>query len=129
MVGDVTRAQHFFDNLARQGVPQAQTALGKMTLVGEGVQRHPGIAAIWFYKAAQAGDAEAQLMLANQLSTGVGVSRDLEQAYVWARLARERGDRTVVEAAENIIQTARAELPADALTKLDSDVRVWRSAP
>ncbi len=129
MAGDVTRAQHSFDVLARQGVPEAQTALGKMTLVGEGVPRHPGIAAIWFYKAAQAGDADAQLMLANQLSSGVGVSRDMEQAYLWARLAQQRGDRKVVEAAEDVIRLARIELPVDRLSGIDSDVRAWRGAP
>lgn len=129
MAGNVTQAHQFFDRLARQGVPQAQTALGKMTLVGEGVPRHPGIAAIWFYKAAQTGDAEAQLMLANQLSSGVGVTRDMEQAYLWARLAQERGDAPVSLAADEIIQVARAELPADALAALDADVRAWRSAP
>lgn len=129
MAGDVTRAQHFFDTLARQGVPEAQTALGKMALAGEGVPRHPGIAAVWFYKAAQAGDADAQLMLANQFSSGVGVSRDLEQAYLWARLAQQRGDPKVVEAAGDVIRLARVELPADTLFGLDADVRAWRGAP
>lgn len=129
MVGDVTRAQHYFDALARQGVPEAQTALGKMNLSGESMPRHPGIAAIWFYKAAQAGDPEAQLMLANQFVSGIGISRDMEQAYLWARLAQERGNDSITVAANDVVSLARAELPAGTLTELDADVRAWRSAP
>lgn len=129
MAGDVTHALQHFDALARQGVPEAQTAMGKMNLSGESMPRHPGIAAIWFYKAAQAGDPEAQLMLANQFAAGVGISKDMEQAYLWARLAQERGNDSVTAAADDVVSLALAELPAGTLTKLDADVRAWRSAP
>jgi hypothetical protein len=78
--------------MAEQGDPAAQFALGTRYAIGEEVQQDDGEAAGWFSKAAQQGHTEAQAILGVYYMLGRGVPQDLDKAYFWSILAQDGGD-------------------------------------
>ena len=79
--------------LAKQGDPAAQNALGVRYATGEGVKQDEREAAIWFTKAAEQGYVIAQSALGARYWAGRGVPQDLPKAYFWTVLARAGGDQ------------------------------------
>jgi len=78
--------------LANQGDPTAQFALGARYATGEEVPQDYGEAVRWFKKAAEQGQVAAQATLGAYYWAGRGVPVDLTQAYFWSFLAEAGGD-------------------------------------
>jgi len=78
--------------LAEQGNAKAQTTLGGMYHLGQGVPRDYAEAARWFRKAAEQGDVAAYDFLGLMYSFGEGVPVDFAEAARWHRKAADQGD-------------------------------------
>ncbi|MGD9169593.1 MAG: tetratricopeptide repeat protein, partial [Candidatus Thiodiazotropha sp.] len=68
---------------AKQGLAEAQNALGVMYAIGNGVTRDDKIAVNWYLKAAEQGYAEAQFNLGSRYERGLGVDQDYATARAW----------------------------------------------
>jgi TPR repeat protein len=86
-----SEAARWYERLARQGDPRAQTSLGLMYARGYGVARNMETARKWWNFAAAQNDPGAQYNLGVIYSRGEGVERDYGQAAQWLRLAAQRG--------------------------------------
>jgi putative methionine-R-sulfoxide reductase with GAF domain len=78
--------------LAEQGDPYAQFALGARYATGEEVKQDYSEAVRWFTRAADQGHVVAQATLGAYYWAGRGVPQDLGKAYFWSILARAGGD-------------------------------------
>jgi len=85
--GDYVKAARLARPLADEGNVLAQTMLGGMCEMGDGVRRDYTTAAAWYRKAAEQGFAVAQISLADMYEQGRGVSQDYVQAFKWYVLA------------------------------------------
>jgi putative methionine-R-sulfoxide reductase with GAF domain len=79
--------------LAQNGDPAAENALGLRYASGDGVRQDDSEAARWFTKAAENGNVKAQVALSTRYWAGRGVPASLTQAYFWTVLARASGDK------------------------------------
>lgn len=89
--GDYVRAAEEFKKLAEQGNAKAQSHLGYLYYVGEGVQQNYEEAVIWYGKAAVQGDRDAQYNYAVAYAFGEGIKQDYKEAAIWYRRAAEQG--------------------------------------
>lgn len=78
--------------LAMQGDPAAEFALGARYATGEDVSQDYGVAVQWFAKAAEQGHVGAEAILGAYYWAGRGVPQDLVKAYFWSVLAQTGGD-------------------------------------
>ena len=76
---------------AEQGDVWAQTSLGQLYQLGEGVPLDDRRAAVWYRKAAEQGFAQAQYHLGALYDFGEGIAQDHRQAALWYRKAAEQG--------------------------------------
>lgn len=81
---------------AEQGNPLAQSVLGMMYAVGEGVPQDFRLAACWWTKAANQGVPFAQLNLGVLYAKGQGVPQNYKLAYVWTNLAAAQGNEEAI---------------------------------
>ncbi len=88
---DFREAARWYEKLARQGDPRAQTSLGLMYARGYGVGKNIDTARRWWSFAASQNDPGAQYNLGVIYSTGDGVPLDYPQAVRWLDLAAQRG--------------------------------------
>jgi putative methionine-R-sulfoxide reductase with GAF domain len=79
-------------NLAEQGDPAAQFALGAHYVTGEGVTQNYNEAVHWFSLAAAQGHVIAQSTLGAYYGIGRGAPQDYAKAYFWSLLAQAGGD-------------------------------------
>jgi GAF domain/PilZ domain/Sel1 repeat len=86
--------------LANNGDPAAEYALGVRYASADGVKQDETEAAVWFTKAAERGNVKAQAALATRYWGGRGVPPSLSQAYFWTVLARASGDKNSKSFAE-----------------------------
>lgn len=86
-----SEAARWYEKLARQGDPRAQTSLGLMYARGYGVARNMETARKWWNFAAAQNDPGAQYNLGVIYSKGEGVEQDFSRAAQWLRLAAQRG--------------------------------------
>ena len=77
--------------LAQDGNPRAQTNLGRLYFLGQGVPQDYAQALTWFRRAADQGDAGAQFNLGVIYDNGQGVPQDYAQAGYWYRKAADQG--------------------------------------
>lgn len=84
-------AARWYEKLARQGDPRAQTSLGLMYARGYGVEKNLEFARKWWSLAAAQNDPAAQYNLGVIYSTGEGVAQDFAQAAQWLTRAASRG--------------------------------------
>jgi TPR repeat protein len=84
-------AARWYEKLAKQGDPRAQTSIGLMYARGYGVPKDMDIARRWWSFAASQNDAGAQYNLGVIYSEGDGVARDYPQAAKWLDRAAQRG--------------------------------------
>ena len=89
--GDYAGASKEYRRLAEAGDAKAQTHLGYMYYVGEGVNQDYSEAVRWYRKAAVQGDKDAQYNLAVAYAFGEGVTQDYKEAATWYRRAAEQG--------------------------------------
>jgi len=80
---------------AEQGDAEAQSALGIMYDLGEGVPEDDAEAVKWYRKAAEQGNGEAQHTLGIMYANGKGVPEDDVEAAKWYRKAAEQGHGAV----------------------------------
>jgi len=76
---------------AERGDPKAQSELGYMHVMGEGVLQDYEEAIKWFRLAAEQGLAKAQTSLGKMYYEGLAVLQDYEEAIKWYKLAAEQG--------------------------------------
>jgi TPR repeat protein len=76
---------------AEAGDAEAQSDLGLMYFLGQGVEQDYKEAVEWWRKAAEQGDAKAQRNLGVMYANGRGVEQDYRQAVEWYRKAAEQG--------------------------------------
>lgn len=90
---DKGRAYEMFHYAASYfGDPDAQYAIARIYLDGDGVQEDPRTAARWFYLAAEKGHHPSQAVLGHLLVNGIGVPRQRSQGLMWLTLARDAAD-------------------------------------
>ncbi len=75
-----------------EGDARAQSLLGLIYYLGQGVPRDCAEAAKWFGLAADQGDVDAQFYLGVMYAEGQGVPQDYAASAKWYRLAADRGD-------------------------------------
>ncbi|MGH8517519.1 MAG: tetratricopeptide repeat protein [Panacagrimonas sp.] len=84
-------AARWYERLAKQGDPRAQTSLGLMYARGYGVAKNMDTARRWWNFAASQNDPGAQYNLGVIYAEGDGVPQDYPQAAHWLDLAAQRG--------------------------------------
>lgn len=89
---DAAEAVRWYRRAAKQGLADAQYALGICYVNGEGVPKDDGEAAYWYRQAAEQDHAGAQFMLGVLYEEGDGVPQDAAEAVRWYRRAAEQGD-------------------------------------
>ncbi|MGO9443999.1 MAG: tetratricopeptide repeat protein [Thiobacillaceae bacterium] len=91
---DFATALRLLRPLADRGNAEAQTLVGSMYALGEGVPQDYAAAIKWYGEAAARGDAGAQFGLGGIYFFGNGVPQDFVQAHKWFSLAalRSSGD-------------------------------------
>ena len=83
----------FWDHkAAEQGYAKAQSELGVMCELGNGVPQDFDEAVSWYRKAADQGYAPAQINLGMAYSKGRGVQQDHAEAVMWYRKAAQQGN-------------------------------------
>jgi len=73
--------------IAEEGLAEAETRMGSICYLGEGVAQDLGQARSWFGKAAAQGDPEAQAKLGAMCYMGEGGPRDPVEALRWLSLS------------------------------------------
>jgi len=88
---DFSEAARWYEKLAKQGDPRAQTSLGLMYARGYGVAKNMDAARRWWSFAASQNDPGAQYNLGVIYSQGDSVPQDYVQAAQWLDRAAQRG--------------------------------------
>ena len=83
--------------MAVQGDAAAQTYLGVMYQIGQGVPQNHAEAVRWYRKAAKQGNASAQFDLGVMYTKGHGVTQGYVQAHMWFSLAGAQGHKQAVK--------------------------------
>jgi adenylate cyclase len=108
---------------AKQGLAEAQYALGKACRDGAGVSKDPAEAARWFEAAAEQGYAKAQRHIGTRYAEGHGVPEDIVRAIMWLTLAAQQGLVTAEMSLQEVLDSASAEQRNEAERKL----RTWQA--
>lgn len=124
--GDYTHAREGFQKLADFGSPAAETMLGHIYLNGLGVPKKPGVAAVWYFRAAQKGYVSAQLTVGSMFASGNGFHRNIPLAYFWYEVARLRGGADVAGLAKSYQERLEPKLSAAERQQVLQDARNWR---
>ena len=95
--GDYQTAFKEFEYLAERGIVLAQTNLGYMYSLGEGVPQDLEKSAFWFRKAAENGSTAAQLTMGALAFHGEGVERSAVEAYAWFSVAAAGGQDSATD--------------------------------
>lgn len=88
---DYATALPLYQQLAAQGDPAAQFALGMMNLGGEGLAKDPAAALKWFRLSAAQGNALGHIGLGSMYADGRGVPQDHVRANMWFYLGELSG--------------------------------------
>ncbi len=106
--GDYALAFKEYKTLADQGDALAQTMLGSMFDMGNGVAKDPQEAVRWYRLAAVQGDATGQLMLGIHYFYGKGVRQDYTEAHWWLSLSAAQGNEDAKEFMKKAAERMRA---------------------
>lgn len=90
--GNYTEAVKWCQKAAEQGYAKAQTGLGYLYAMGNGVKQSYSEAVYWYRKAADQGDVTAQFNLGVAYYNGNGVMQSYTEAVKWFRKAADQGD-------------------------------------
>jgi TPR repeat protein len=113
-----------FDQLrqmAQQGDPAAENALGLRYATGDRVKLDEAQAVHWFKEAAEQGNVLAQSKLGSFYYSGRGVHQDLTQAYFWMVVARSSGDN----ASKVLSPIVSASLTRAQVTSIELEANRW----
>jgi GAF domain-containing protein/PilZ domain-containing protein/Sel1 repeat-containing protein len=109
--------------MAENGNPAAENALGVRYFLGDGVPRDEKEAFRWLKSAAQHGNVLAQYKLGLLYWRGDAVvPRDTSEAYFWTVLARAGGE----ESSKDVAAAIAAQLSRPQLTAAEQRVTAWR---
>lgn len=89
---DYSKALKYLLPLADSGIVMAQSAIGEMYFLGDGVEIDDLKAEKYLRLAAMQGDKRAQEFLAGMYMAGRGVEFDVVQGYMWNFVAAENGN-------------------------------------
>jgi hypothetical protein len=107
--------------LADQGDPSVEYALGARYAFGDGVGQDYSEAVRWFFRAAEQGHVISQATLGAYYMAGRGVSVDLSKAYFWAYLARAGGDA----GSKLRVEMLSSQIPSSEILLLDQRANEW----
>ena len=107
--------------MAENGDPAAENALGLRYATGEGVVLNEQEAVRWFIKAAEQGSVAAQSKLGSIYYSGRGVPQDPNRAYFWMVVARISGD----DASKTLAPFVRARLTRAQVASIEQDASRW----
>jgi TPR repeat protein len=126
---DLGKALAFYRSAAAAGVQSdAEYAIGRMLLRGQGTARNPAESVLWLKKSAQRGNPAAEYMLAAAFEAGWGVPVNDGEAYYWYRRA-DQGDPVELQeqdtafAPKIAIAALRRRLPAAEIAKWDARLK------
>ena len=88
---DYEEAEKQFRPLAEAGDSEAQSHLGSLYYVGNGVEQNFISAFLWYKKAADQGNVDAQYSIGNMYLLGEGIEQNNGEAAKWYTLASEQG--------------------------------------
>ena len=104
-------ALKLFHELAREGLPRAQTALGMMYAYGEGVPQDADEALHWYRTAAEQGYPPAEYNLGiMHLEGTLTLTRSKAKAAAWLKRAALNGHRSALQRLRTIDSWAYAEV-------------------
>jgi len=118
--GDYAAAVPEFEELAAQGLVQAQFRLGVMFSQGEGVPRDYAEAMAWHRQAAENGHAQAQTAIGFMYRNGLGVRQDYGLAYLWFGLGAANGDAGAAARREEVGYRMSYEQVAEAERRIQN---------
>jgi len=107
--------------MAQDGDPDAQNALGLRYAQGDGVKLNENEAVRWFTQAAEQGNVAAQSKLGSFYYSGRGVPQDPNRAYFWMVVARLNGD----EASKAQAPFVRSRLTRAQVASIEQDASHW----
>jgi hypothetical protein len=107
--------------MAENGDPAAQNALGLRYATGDGLRLNESEAVRWFIKSAEQGYVPAQSKLGTIYYSGRGVHQDPNRAYFWMVVARLSGD----DASKTLSPFVRARLTRGQVTAIEFDADRW----
>jgi|ETNmetMinimDraft_23_1059889.scaffolds.fasta_scaffold58499_1 hypothetical protein len=108
--------------LAGRGDARAQTALGLMYDIGQGVPQDYKEASKWFRLAAEQGDADAQFNVGLVYAKGQGTPENYVSAHMWFSLAGSQG----VEDAFHNRDVIEKKMSPQQLEKAREMARNWK---
>jgi len=85
---DYAAALSEFTGVAEQGNPEAQLIVGKMYMIGQGVEKNSEQAIKWFKAAAVQGNADAQFFLGSMYLLP---QKDIPEGLKWLTLSADQG--------------------------------------
>jgi len=88
---DQKRAVDWYTKAAEQGFAKAQFNLGRLYVLGKGVERDDAHGIEWQTKAAEQGLAEAQYAIGERYLSGANIQQDIEQALDLFNKAANQG--------------------------------------
>ncbi len=107
---DYATAFKEFTPLSEQGNAEAQSFLGKMYLLGQGVPKDSDLAIKWFKASAAQGNADAQFFVG---SIYVMPHKDIAEGVKWLRLSAEQGNQDAQWLLGKTYLQGDKELPRD----------------
>ena len=107
--------------LADQGDPSVEYALGARYAFGDGVGQDYSEAVRWFFRAAEQGHVISQATLGAYYMAGRGVSVDLSKAYFWAYVARAGGDA----GSKLRVEMLSSQIPSSEILVLEQRANEW----
>jgi TPR repeat protein len=110
--------------LARQGDPVAENALGLLYAQGDDKQRvkqDEAEAANWFTKAAEHGSVPAQYKLGLMYWGGHGLPKDANKAYFWTVLARAGGQ----EGSKDLAKVLANGMTRTQAAAIEQQAEIW----
>lgn len=109
--GDHASAAFHFLEAAEAGHPPAQRELGRLYLLGNGVERSGAQAARWLQRAAEKGDAEAMLLVGRLYAQGELVEASRIRARYWLEKALAAGKKEAQELLATLPEPVEAAAP------------------
>lgn len=110
-----TEAVKWYRLAADDGLPQAQSFLASILMVGKGEVPADHIEGFkWFKKAAMTGHDRSQMGVAISYYTGRGAPKDYVEAYAWANLAAASGK---VERSKELREDIEAKLSPEQIAE------------
>jgi TPR repeat protein len=107
---DYDEAEKQFRPLAEAGDSEAQSHLGSLYYVGNGVEQNFISAFLWYKKAADQGNVDAQYSIGNMYLLGEGIEQGNEEAARWYTLASEQGHVAATSNLNNLKSLASEEV-------------------